>query len=147
MGFSSLQLDIKSLKHITTGIGPGSFIGVRTSSIIAKMMAKSLSIPIFSTYAMLGIKSPLGKIASLIDAKKRGVFVATCQKSSKKITVLQKPTLYKEDKLKNILNDVDFVFSLEELKNKPLDTKIASFDKHALAYLSYRPNKELNLIY
>ncbi len=47
-GLHNLHLEVKDFSKIIIGIGPGSYTGLRISTIIAKMFAWTLNIPLYT---------------------------------------------------------------------------------------------------
>ncbi len=75
--FSHIKLDVKDLKGIVVGLGPGSFTGTRVGITLARSLTLALDIPIWglSTLEALAINCPQGQpILSLLDARNERVY-------------------------------------------------------------------------
>lgn len=90
--FTSLGLLPSNLKLIMTGIGPGSYTGIRVGAIVAKTLAFALHIPLIGICSLEGfIPKEDGTFASIIDARIGGVYLQTGKKENGAVVSLTAP--------------------------------------------------------
>ncbi len=103
------NIDIKSLKEIVVTIGPGSYTGIRIALTIAKTLAFSLSIPLYSISTLLSQKIKGVKIISLINARSNRSYLAIYDEDNKTII---KDTIWTNEEVKDWINkNPDYVLS------------------------------------
>ncbi|MCB9498381.1 MAG: tRNA (adenosine(37)-N6)-threonylcarbamoyltransferase complex dimerization subunit type 1 TsaB [Bacillales bacterium] len=73
----SLNLKLKDMEEIYTGIGPGSYTGERIAVVIAKMIAimNKAKLYSFSTLSLIASAKD-GEVYSLIDARRGNAYMA-----------------------------------------------------------------------
>lgn len=78
------QTDIKEIKSIIVGVGPGSFTGIRIGLSAANGIAYSLKIPIYGVCSLFAYfpKEKNSSFISIFDARSGGVFVSKGQTSN-----------------------------------------------------------------
>ena len=103
------NIDIKSLKEIVVTIGPGSYTGIRIALTIAKSLAFSLSIPLYSISTLLSQKIKGVKTISLINARSNRSYLAIYDEDNKTII---KDTIWTNEEVKDWINkNPDYVLS------------------------------------
>lgn len=103
------NIDIKSLKEIVVTIGPGSYTGIRIALTIAKTLAFSLNIPLYSISTLLSQKIKGVKTISLINARSNRSYLAIYDEDDKTII---NDTIWANEKVKDwIKKNPDFVLS------------------------------------
>ncbi|MDY0100358.1 MAG: tRNA (adenosine(37)-N6)-threonylcarbamoyltransferase complex dimerization subunit type 1 TsaB [Bacilli bacterium] len=103
------NIDIKSLKEIVVTIGPGSYTGIRIALTIAKTLAFSLSIPLYSISTLLSQKIKGVKTISLINARSNRSYLAIYDEDNKTII---KDTIWTNEEVKDWINkNPDYVLS------------------------------------
>ncbi len=104
------SISVRDIQLIGTGIGPGSFTGIRIAVSTARMLAQILNVPLVGLkspeiYARSAVKSGEGLVLSAFDAKKSRVFAGIYRIKDSSITEIVEPgDYYMED----ILNSVSF---------------------------------------
>jgi tRNA threonylcarbamoyladenosine biosynthesis protein TsaB len=76
----SLQIDPKELTYIATGIGPGSYTGIRVAVALAKAISFAHGIPLVGVSSLKGFvpdASFSGTFVAAIDARIGGVYAVT----------------------------------------------------------------------
>ena len=76
----SLQIDPKEFVYIATGIGPGSYTGIRVAASLSKAISFAHGIPLVGVSSLKGFvpdASFTGKFVAAIDAKIGGVYMVT----------------------------------------------------------------------
>lgn len=68
------NLSVNDLNEIITGVGPGSYTGIRVSVVVAKTLAYSLKIPLKQISSLLLLSSGKGLVYATIDARRNYVF-------------------------------------------------------------------------
>ena len=75
------SFDLRGLDYIASGIGPGSYTGIRVGAIAAKSLAFSLQIPLIGIPTLDAfVPDEEGSYAVLIDAKISGAYFQTGRK-------------------------------------------------------------------
>jgi tRNA threonylcarbamoyladenosine biosynthesis protein TsaB len=126
----SAQVTPQQLNMITTGIGPGSYTGIRVGAMTAKALAYALKIPLVGVCSLEGfLPSNEGPFAAVIDAKVGGVYFLIGEKKREKVIYLTQPA---------ICNLEDFAKKAKKIKQ--LVTPNASLLRPKLEKIS--PSKE-----
>ncbi len=74
--FEKLSLRVDDLEGIVVGIGPGSYTGVRIGVVVAKMLAWSKNIPLYTVSSLAMMASgQKGKVMPWIDARRGNAFL------------------------------------------------------------------------
>ena len=72
---SEHNLTINDINEIITGIGPGSYTGIRVSVVVSKTLAYSLKIPLKQISSLKLLSSGIkGEVQAVIDARRGYVF-------------------------------------------------------------------------
>lgn len=85
-------LKAKALDEIIVGIGPGSYTGLRIGVVVAKMLAFSLNVPIYtvSSLAMLASnQTKEGLILPWIDARREHAFLGLYKLKNNKLRLIK----------------------------------------------------------
>lgn len=139
--------NIKEISYISIGVGPGSYMGIRTAASIGKALAYALNIP------LLGFPSPLallpegheGSFIFIGDAKMGELYVV---KGNVKIGTkpeIEKFKLIQPTDLNKELADADFVVGEGYLAPEP-NLKWASFLSYKLFLEGNTPTLELHYL-
>jgi len=86
-------LKAKAIDEIIVGIGPGSYTGLRIGVVVAKMLAFSLNVPIYtvSSLAMLASsQTKEGLILPWIDARRDYAFLGLYELKNSKLQLIKK---------------------------------------------------------
>jgi len=74
--FARLSTRVDELECIVVGIGPGSYTGVRIGVVVAKMLAWSKNIPLYTVSSLAMMASgKRGKVLPWIDARRGNAFL------------------------------------------------------------------------
>jgi tRNA threonylcarbamoyladenosine biosynthesis protein TsaB len=74
--FDELDMKVEDLSGIIVGIGPGSYTGVRIGVVVAKMLAWTKKIPLYTISSLALMSSgEKGDILSWIDARRNHAFL------------------------------------------------------------------------
>lgn len=93
---NELKIDLREVTRIVASIGPGSYTGVRIALTIAKVMALTLNIPLFTLSSLQALAGKKDKVISIMDARSKRVYIGVYDKG---VEVVK-----------------DTIFTLEELK-------------------------------
>lgn len=93
---NELKIDLREVTRIVASIGPGSYTGVRIALTIAKVMALTLNIPLFTVSSLQSLAGKNDKVISIMDARSKRVYIGVYDKG---VEVVK-----------------DTIFTLEELK-------------------------------
>jgi len=118
--FNESHLEPSSLGLVMSGIGPGSYTGMRISAMAAKAISFSLKIPLVGVCSLDGfVAEEEGLFASVIDAKTGGVYMQTAFLEKEKVTLLREPTLYSLEAALPILREVKTIVTPNSRLLKP----------------------------
>ena len=70
---NELKIDLREVTRIVASIGPGSYTGVRIALTIAKVMALTLNIPLFTVSSLQALAGKKDKVISIMDARSKRV--------------------------------------------------------------------------
>lgn len=121
--FTEEKIDSKQLSFVATGIGPGSYTGIRVGVVVAKTLAFSCQIPLVGICSLSAfIPQSEGLFASIIDAKIGGVYLQLGEKINETIRFLPAEICPLQE-LENKLSSVQTIVSphLAILKPKILE--------------------------
>ncbi len=93
---NELKIDLREVTRIVASIGPGSYTGVRIALTIAKVMALTLNIPLFTVSSLQALAGKKDKVISIMDARSKRVYIGVYDKGLEVVK--------------------DTIFTLEELK-------------------------------
>lgn len=93
---NELKIDLREVTRIVASIGPGSYTGVRIALTIAKVMALTLNIPLFTVSSLQALAGKKDKVISIMDARSKRVYIGVYDKG---VEIVK-----------------DTIFTLEELK-------------------------------
>jgi tRNA threonylcarbamoyladenosine biosynthesis protein TsaB len=103
-------LQWKDFQYIATGIGPGSYTGIRVAVTIAKTLAFARQLPLIGIPSLYTFTpSREGAFAALIDAKLGGAYIITGSKQGDTVQYESPPELIELTKLKDSLSPVKTV--------------------------------------
>lgn len=88
------KLDKSRLERIVVANGPGSYTGLRIGVTVAKTLAVSLNIPIYTVSSLLVLgASYRGVVAPMMDARRGNCFSAIYDVDQTGVNVLEEPKL------------------------------------------------------
>ena len=88
------KLDKSRLERIVVANGPGSYTGLRIGVTVAKTLAVSLNIPIYTVSSLLVLgASYRGVVAPMMDARRGNCFSAVYDVDQTCVNVLEEPKL------------------------------------------------------
>ncbi len=107
---------IKDLDYIAVGVGPGSYMGIRTGATIAKTLAFAANLPLIEFVSPLAFlpKNQAGSFAFIGDAKMGQLYVLTGDTGSRQIS---SPQLMTPDELQ--IGEKDFIVGPGYLDPEP----------------------------
>lgn len=136
------ELKSADLDEIIVGIGPGSYTGLRIGVVVAKMLAYSLDIPIYTVSSLALLASSVedeGDILPWIDARRSHAFLGVYQQKAGYLVLKQKEVYTHLDTFKEQLNDFTEVTQgkpdLKKLIESNLLVKADDIDLVAPIYL------------
>jgi tRNA threonylcarbamoyladenosine biosynthesis protein TsaB len=89
--FEALDMKVEDLSSIIVGIGPGSYTGVRIGVVVAKMLAWTKDIPLYTVSSLaLMASSEKGRVLSWVDARRNHAFLGLYSVSDSNIERLDK---------------------------------------------------------
>lgn len=112
------KTDLKELKGIIIGVGPGSYTGLRVGVMTAKMLSYSTGIPLYKISSLLFLTSGYkGKVLSWHDARNNNGFSAIYKNGE----IIKKELLRNIDALTNEEKEMKVVLNDKTIK---IDTNI-----------------------
>lgn len=115
-GLSSAQLEL-----IVTGIGPGSYTGIRVGAVAAKSISFACKLPLVGVCTLKGfIPTRDGIFAAVIDAKIGGAYLLKGKKQGEIVTYISEPFVSTLDKLWDHLHDVEMLVTPNSQRIRPL---------------------------
>ncbi|HRT69206.1 MAG TPA: tRNA (adenosine(37)-N6)-threonylcarbamoyltransferase complex dimerization subunit type 1 TsaB [Bacilli bacterium] len=137
-GLNEHRLEVKDFSKIIVGIGPGSYTGLRVSTIIAKMFAWTLNIPLYTISSLDVIASGYyhidGKYAITSVAKKDYLYTRIVEIRKGKYSVLADDCFVLAE---------DFIKQIKEGGYQIIDEK--SFKFSALKIIELAQNEVIDL--
>ena len=119
--FEELNLNPSQLSLISTGIGPGSYTGIRVGVCVAKALSFARKIPLIGICSLSGfIPNEEGKFLSLIDARIGGYYCQTGVNENGVINNLSEPFIRSLEEIEPYLRDTTFIVT----PNLSVKTKI-----------------------
>lgn len=112
---------IKDLNYIAVGVGPGSYMGIRTGATVAKTLAFAGSIPLVEFVSPIAFlpKDKEGSFAFIGDAKMGQLYVLTGVAKESQILDLSSPLLMSPEELEPHIKGKDFVVGVDHLAPEP----------------------------
>jgi tRNA threonylcarbamoyladenosine biosynthesis protein TsaB len=99
--------DLADLELIASGIGPGSFTGIRIGLATALGLAQSLSLPFAGISGLDALAHEVsfleGDIGVVMDAQRRQVYYAEYHSAAGRLRRSRKPSLWYPEELENII--------------------------------------------
>lgn len=104
---SELNLKASDLDLIITGIGPGSYTGIRVGAITAKTFSYSCKKPLVGICTLKGfVPKAKGMFAAIIDAKIGGVYLLKGKRVGDNVEYLSEPFVCPLGELQDHIKDV-----------------------------------------
>jgi len=129
--FDAVNLRIEDLSSIVVGIGPGSYTGIRIGVVVAKMLAWSKNIPLYTISSLaLMASGQKGRVLAWIDARRKHAFLGLYEVSDVSITRLDEEAYVLLESYKTSTN-----FNKEVTKGKPDMKKL--FNSDLLTHADY----------
>jgi tRNA threonylcarbamoyladenosine biosynthesis protein TsaB len=111
-GFAESHIDPSKLTFVATGIGPGSYTGIRVGVCVAKTLAYAKKIPLIGICSLQGFIPHIdGVFVSLIDARIGGYYIQKGINIEGKIHYTSAPSLETGEQIESQLNDAAFVIT------------------------------------
>ena len=120
-GFEYLAKHPQDLDCIATGIGPGSYTGMRVGATIAKSMSYSCKVPLVGITTLKGfIPSRDCNFSAIIDAKMGGSYILKGTRDKDRIHYHTDPEICPIDQFKQKLQDVEILMGpfLDPIRKK-----------------------------
>ena len=121
--FDYAGMNKSDIDRIIVARGPGSYTGVRIGVTVAKTLAYSLKVELYSVsslFVLAASSNQEGVVASLFDAQRGNVFAAAYKFHGDKFETIQAPAHMAFDELKEKMKNDDVIFygnSTEQFKN------------------------------
>jgi len=116
-----VKITPKQLGYVVTGVGPGSYTGIRVGVMVAKSLAYSCQIPLIGicTLAAFAPKQE-GQFATIFDAKMSGVYLLKGKRENGRILFHSQPEICALTDLEKQLHHTDVLVTphLDLLKPK-----------------------------
>lgn len=99
---------VEDLRSITTGVGPGSYTGIRVGVIVAEALALPYEIELIGISSLTGFipENHEGEFAGVIDARSGGVYLQLGEMRSGKIVKQEFPQILPLEKAVEVLGPV-----------------------------------------
>lgn len=109
--------EVKDLIYIAIGVGPGSYMGIRTGATIAKTLSFALGIPLIEFASPIAFlpEGKEGSFAFIGDAKMGELYLLTGVARNSEIQDLSPPLLIAPEALNAHIGEKDFVFGVGRL--------------------------------
>jgi len=112
---------IKELKLVASGVGPGSYTGMRIGAMVAKTLVYALKIPVIGVTTLEGfIPEKEGKFAAIIDAKIGGAYFLKGNFQAGQVQWEGAPSVEELPRIVEALEECSFLVApvIEPLKSK-----------------------------
>lgn len=107
-GLKEAGLQVADLGAVATGIGPGSYTGIRVGVMLAKTLAYAANLPLIGMCTLQCFTPPSeGPFAVVIDAKISGAYVITGLKKNGQVVFNDEPQVVALPDLKAKLEGID----------------------------------------
>jgi tRNA threonylcarbamoyladenosine biosynthesis protein TsaB len=137
-GLKSTGMTLKDFTFVATGIGPGSYTGIRLGAITAKTLSFSLSVPLIGISTLKAFIPPhFSRFAVVIDAKIGGVYIVIGTYSAQGVNYQSKPALVSIEEAPKRLENVEIVVTPNAIS---LHAKCDPFLKNEVPWLELEPN-------
>jgi len=141
--------EIKNLDYISVGIGPGSYMGIRTAATVAKTLAFALNLPLIEFCSPLAFlpKGEKGSFAIIGDAKMGQLYLITGFANGSQISNLSHPSLISAEEVDSLIQDKDFVVGKGYIEPKPNLEWVAFLSYTRYIQGNFSKSHDLELIY
>ena len=160
------NISLDELDYIATGIGPGSYTGLRVSASIAQAFSFAKKIPLITYSSLIAyIPDNNGSFLSVYDAKRGGIYILSGKKDSNKIIFSKDHIKLPDDEAIILFNEKDYIITphktkiFEKFKNSNLQLNekiiqknpdfefLANFSKNLFFDKKFVKKPFVNLIY
>lgn len=148
-----VDLLIKNLDYVAVGIGPGSYIGIRTAAMIAKTFSYAHNLPLVSFSSPLAFIPKIeGRFAFVDDAKMDQLFLIKGIYENDLILNPTSPFLIEKHQYLSHLEETDILVTPLPLKDAAIPTCLPSPNFPLLAKIAFqnfikKTSNDLKLIY
>ncbi len=118
------KISVEAFDFVASGIGPGSFTGIRVACSIAKGIAAGLRIPLVCVSSLQGFipyKEQCGRFVSAIDARMGGIFCIEGYNQDGVITFCSKEMLVTVSAFDDLIQGVDILVTPDV---RPLEKRV-----------------------
>lgn len=147
------HLQIKNLDYIAVGVGPGSYMGIRSAAIIAKTFSFVHNLPLVSfTSPLAFIPKIEGRFAFIDDAKMDQLFLIKGTYVNDTLLHVTSPFLIEKNQYPLHLGETDVLVTSLPLKETSLPTYSPTLNFPLLAKITFqnfttKTSNDLELIY
>lgn len=129
--FDALNMKVTDLASIIVGIGPGSYTGVRIGVVVAKMLAWTKDVPLYTISSLaLMASGHTDKVLAWIDARRNHAFLGLFEVSETSMKALDKEQYTHLDTYKDTV-----AFDKETTSGKPNIKKL--FNSNLLTHATH----------
>jgi tRNA threonylcarbamoyl adenosine modification protein YeaZ len=121
-GFQATGLGVRDMHFVCSGIGPGSYTGMRVGAAVAKTIAFSCGIPLIGVCSLALFIPEIGEtqdFAAVIDAKIGGLYVQKWKMVEGKKESASLPHTYSLLKAAEFLRSIDKVVTPNSMRWRP----------------------------
>ena len=121
------QIKVKELDEIIVGIGPGSYTGLRIGVVVAKMLAYSLDIPIYTVSSLALLASSVkeeGLILPWVDARRGHAFLGLYALKDGQLSLVKKEEYTHLKTYTETLENIQEVTSSKPNLNRLLNSQL-----------------------
>lgn len=110
-----LGIGLSQLSVVTTGVGPGSYTGIRVAVIVAKSLSLALSIPLIGVPSLScfipgeWLPTGDGRFAALIDAKIGGIYALFGENHDGQVIYQTPPALLSISEVDQALQEISII--------------------------------------
>lgn len=129
-GFHALKINPTDVQLMMSGVGPGSYTGIRVGAMTAKAFAFALKIPLVGVCSLIGfVPDQEGVFASVIDARIGGAYVQTAEVNGGMAKNFSEPKLYPLEEAVSLLKNIETIVTPNMRVLKPKFERLAQETK------------------
>lgn len=137
--FEKVNLKPKDLNLVISGIGPGSYTGIRVGAVVAKTFSYTLKIPLVGVSSLEAFVPETNEhFASLIDAKIGGVYLSIGEMKDGVLISFSEPALCSLDDALKHLEGVSKIYTPNSSQIGPKLEKLSG--TKTLEFVEMTPN-------